>query len=336
MTDQTGITRLATGYGQGPTVTREAPWVGIGVKGHWTDYRDALNAAQLGFTVEQKEMFWQKDVLPNKFTPGIFNATVTVNEPTPMMANVRSDTQEALGYVTTQYGIIQNEDAFALLEPFTRVGGVITNAGMTEQGLCFMVLRMQQTKFLGDYYDFDVMCCNSFNTKFPLSLIMVPTRIICQNMYRKLMGNNDSILHLRHASHADNRLKAANAAVNAIDSYVTAFGLSVEKAADKYMDSTEYTKLVELLFPYPKPGNPREQMTKDKVDKMRVEFYDRYYMAPDNVKFHRTGMGFLNAYYDFLSHRDPGKNMPGSWEDRRLSSLVSGSSIKPKIIQACM
>ena len=312
----------------GPSITREAPWVGIGVKGHWTDYRDALNAAQLGFTVEQKEMFWWR---PDFRMPAVVHA-----EHTPMMANVRSDTQEALGYVTTQYGIIQNEDAFALLEPFTRVGGIITNAGMTEQGLCFMVLRMQQTKFLGDYYDFDVMCCNSFNTKFPLSLIMVPTRIICQNMYRKLMGNNDSILHLRHASHADNRLKAANAAVNAIDSYVTAFGLSVEKAADKYMDSTEYTKLVELLFPYPKPGNPREQMTKDKVDKMRVEFYDRYYMAPDNVKFHRTGMGFLNAYYDFLSHRDPGKNMPGSWEDQRLSSLVSGSSIKPKIIQACM
>lgn len=333
MTDQTGITRLTTGYGQGPTVTREAPWVGIGVKGHWTDYRDALDAAQLGFTVEQKEMYWDKPV-SQTLIQGSYQTWM--KEPTPMMANVRSDTQEALGYVTTQYGIIQNEDAFALLEPFTRVGGIITNAGMTEQGLCFMVLRMQQTKFLGDYYDFDVMCCNSFNTKFPLSLIMVPTRIICQNMYRKLMGNNDSILHLRHASHADNRLKAANAAVNAIDSYVTAFGLSVEKAADKYMDSTEYTKLVELLFPYPKPGNPREQMTKDKVDKMRVEFYDRYYMAPDNVKFHRTGMGFLNAYYDFLSHRDPGKNMPGSWEDRRLSSLVSGSSIKPKIIQACM
>ena len=327
----TNTTTLSVAHG--PSITREAPWVGIGVKGHWTDYRDALNAAQLGFTVEQKEMYWDRLVL-GTFIQGSYQTWM--KEPTPMMANVRSDTQEALGYVTTQYGIIQNEDAFALLEPFTRVGGIITNAGMTEQGLCFMVLRMQQTKFLGDNYDFDVMCCNSFNTKFPLSLIMVPTRIICQNMYRKLMGNNDSILHLRHASHADSRLKAANAAVNAIDSYVNAFGLSVEKAADKLMDASKYNQLVELLFPYPKPGNPREQMTKDKVDKMRVEFYDRYYMAPDNVKFHGTGMGFLNAYYDFLSHRDPGKNMPGSWEDRRLSSLVSGSSIKPKLIQACM
>lgn len=329
------ITRLATNYGQGPTITREAPWVGIGVRGHWTDYRDALNAAQLGFTVDQMPLFWHKGVIQDPFVTGVSHPVITT-EPTPMVANVRTDTQEALGYVTTQYGIIQNEDAFALLEPFTAAGGVITNAGMTEQGLCFMVLRMMDKEFLGDRYDFDVMCCNSFNTKFPLSLIMVPTRIICQNMYRKLMGNNDSILHLRHASHADNRLKAANAAVGAIGSYVSAFGLSVEKAADKYMDSTEYTRLVELLFPYPKPGNPREQMTKDKVDRMRAEFYDRYYMAPDNVKFHRTGMGFLNAYYDFLSHRDPGKNMPGSWEDRRLSSLVSGSSIKPKIIQACM
>lgn len=316
---------------------REAPWVGIGVKGQWIDYRDALNDAQLGFTVEQKELYWDKNVATISQTglgwkPGF----IQYKESTPMMANVRSDTQEALGYVTSQYGLIQNEDAFALLEPFTAAGGVITNAGMTEQGLCFMVLRMYAEKFLGDRYDFDVMCCNSFNTRFPLSLIMVPTRIICQNMYRKLMGNNDSILHLRHASQADNRLKAANAAVGAIGSYVSAFGLSLEKAADKALPSGDTMHLIELLFPYPQPGNPREQLAKDRIDMMRQEFYDRYYMAPDNMKFHGTGMGFLNAYYDYLSHRDPGKNMPGSWEDRRLSGLVSGSSIKPKLIQACM
>ena len=314
---------------------REAPWVGIGVKGHWTDYRDALDAANLGFHVEQKDMFWQKDVLPNKFTPGIFNATVTVNEPTPMFANVRSDTMEALGYVTKQYGVIQNEDAFALLDPFTAAGGIITNAGMTEQGLCFMVLRMYNEEFLGDNYDFDVMCCNSFNTQFPLSLIMVPTRIICQNMYRRLMGSNDSILHLRHKSQADSRLKAANAAVGAIGSYVSAFGYSLEQAAYKQLGTGDTAHLIELLFPYPKPGGKQEQTSKDRVDQMRTEFYNVYYEAPDNRKFHGTGMGFLNAYYDFLSHRDPGKNMPGEWKDRRLSALVSGSSVNTKLIELC-
>jgi hypothetical protein len=124
--------------------------------------------------------------------------------------------------------------------------------------------------------------------------------------------------------------------VNTISLYATNFGITIENAANKQMDQVTTFHLISMLFPYPKPGGPREQLTKLKVDELRKEFYDKYYMAPDNAKFHGTGMGFLNAYYDFLSHRDPGKNMPGSWEDRRLSGLVAGSSIKPALIKACI
>lgn len=305
---------------------RQAPWCGIGVKGEWDDYRDALAASQLDFGVSQEQLFWERDL----------GSGISINEPAPMFANVRDIDKKALGYVSNQYGVVQNRDAFALLEPFTKAGGIITNAGMTEQGLCFMVLRMRNAQFLGDDYNFDVMCCNSFNTMFPLSLIMVPTRIICQNMYRRLMGNHDSLLTLRHCSNADNRLKMASAAVGTIGSYVNAFGLSLERAQHKRLLQSETMDLVELLFPYPKPGGAREQTSRERVDYLRGEFMDKYYDAPDNRKFHGTGMGFLNAYYDFLSHRDPGKNMPGSWEDRRLSGLVSGTVVKDKLVKKAM
>ena len=302
---------------------RQAPWCGIGVKGEWDDYRDALRASQLDFKVRQEELFWNKDM----------GLGVSMQEPTNMFANVRNTDEKALGYVTSQYGVVQNEDAFKLMEPFTKAGGIITNAGMTEQGLCFMVLRMRNATFLGDDYEFDVMCCNSFNTMFPLSLIMVPTRIICQNMYRKLMGRNDMLLHLRHGSNAEHRLKAANAAVGAIGTYINGFGLTLERARHKQLSDAQTADLVEALFPYPKPGGPRENTSRERINMMRTEFVVRYYEAQDNQKFHGTGMGFLNAYYDYLSHRDPGKNMPGSWEDRRLSGLVSGNDIKVNLIE---
>lgn len=302
---------------------RQAPWCGIGVKGEWDDYRDALAASQLDFEVRQEELFWNRNM----------GAGISMQEPTSMFANVRNTDDKALGYVTRQYGVVQNADAFRLLEPFTKAGGIITNAGMTEQGLCFMVLRMRNAMFLGDDYEFDVMCCNSFNTAFPLSLVMVPTRIICQNMYRKLMGNNDMLLSLRHGSNAEHRLKAASAAVGAIGSYVSSFGLTLERARHKRLSDSETSDMVKLLFPYPKPGGVRETASRERVDMLRTEFVVKYYEAQDNQKFHGTGMGFLNAYYDYLSHRDPGKNMPGSWEDRRLSGLVSGNDVKVKLIE---
>lgn len=307
---------------------RQAPWCGIGVRGEWRDYREALEASQLNFKVVQHNTYWEK--------PDINGSSWTMPEQLPMYANVRDTDNKVLGIVTPQYGLVQNEDAFALLKPFTDAGGIITNAGMTEQGLVFMVLRMRQQEFLGDSYDFDIMCTNSFNTMFPLSLIMVPTRIICQNMYRKLMGNKDNVLHLRHGSHAEFRIKAANAAVGSIGSYISAFGLTLERARNNRLSSAETDALVAGLFPYPKPGSARENTSRERVDTMRAEFMDRFYDAQDNRKFQGTGMGFLNAYYDYLSHRDPGKNMPGVWEDRRLSGLVSGNDIKTKLIEGSL
>lgn len=302
---------------------RRAPWLGIGVQGEWDDYREALAAAGLDFNVRQEQLFWNRQAKPG----------VVFEEQVEMFANVRDTDDETLGLVSPNYGIIQNEDAFRLLQPFTEAGGIITNAGMTQQGLCFMVLRMRNKDVLGDAYDFDVMCCNSFNTKFPLSLMMVPLRIICQNMYRQLMGKNDGLLHLRHGSNADDRLKAASLAMAAVTSYISAFDLTLQQAYSHALSDKQVANTVALLFPYPKPGGPREENSRERVDAKREEFMTRYYDAPDNQRFHNTGMGVINAYYDYISHRDPGKNMPGEWEHRRLSGIVAGNGIKTNVIQ---
>lgn len=315
-------------------VHRDAPWCGIGVKGQWTDYREALSAAQLDFNVVPREA--KVEIFDPNGTG--FGTCITTYETVPgVQVNLREGDNRILGCVSSQYGIIQNHEAFELLKPFTDAGGVITNAGMTEQGLVFMVLRMRQANILGDDWDFDVMCCNSFNGGFPCSLIMVPTRIICQNMYRKLMGNNDSLLHVRHGRYAPDRIRAAQKATAEVLSFQQAFENTLQLADSTLLYADDIKNiLLPMLFPYPKPGGDREVTYRAKVDMLREEFMDRYYDAPDNKKYHGKSMGFINAYYDYLSHRTPTKNMPGSWEDRRLSGLVSGNDIKTKVIKEAM
>lgn len=322
---------------------REAPWIGIGVQGQWDDYREALRAAQLDFDVEAKDALVELPTqMPNNGTlPAVFSTGVidpVHYEKVPgVQVNVMKDSNKILGCVSKQYGIIQNDQAFKLLEPFTAAGGVITNAGMTEQGLAFMVLRMRQANILGDDYDFDVMCTNSFNGAFACGLIVVPTRIICQNMYRKLMGNHDSMLNIRHGRMAPDRLKAANNATGKMLTFQAAFEAELQKADGKGLPAYRIKQhILPILFPYPKPGGIREQMSRERVDQMREEFMDCYYDAPDNIKFQGSAMGFINAYYDYLSHRNPGKMMPGDWSHRRLSGLVSGDVVKTKAIKLAM
>ena len=314
---------------------REAPWIGIGVQGQWDDYREALHAAQLDFEVEAKDAKVEIDNL--SIWPGSQGGMVTYETVPGVQVNVMEGSNKILGCVSTQYGIIQNEQAFSLLEPFTAAGGVITNAGMTEQGLVFMVLRMRQSVILGDDYDFDVMCTNSFNGAFACGLIIVPTRIICQNMYRRLMGNNDSMLSVRHGRWAPERLQAANHATGKMLTFQAAFEAQLGNANSINLTYQRIQMdILPILFPYPKPGGPREAMSYERVDQMREEFMDVYYNAPDNLKFHGKAMGFINAYYDYLSHRSPGKMMPGRWDHRRLSGLVSGDAVKVKAIKEAM
>lgn len=313
---------------------REAPWVGIGVKGQWTDYREALADSQLGFTVEARDA---KVEIFDPYGTGFGQSIVTYETVPGVQVNLQQGTNRILGCVSSQYGIIQNEDAFQLLEPFTDAGGVITNAGMTEQGLCFMVLRMRQANILGDDWDFDVMCTNSFNGKFPCALIMVPTRIICQNMYRSLMGKHDGLLHIRHGSLAPNRLKAAQSATAKVLTFQASFESTLGAANSKLLPvSTIESTLLPMLFPYPKAGTPREVTSRERADQLRQEFMDVYYAAPDNVKYHGKSLGFINAYYDYLSHRNPTKCMPGNWADRRLSGLVSGNDVKRSVIKEAL
>lgn len=312
---------------------REAPWVGIGVSGQWTDFRHALHDAQLDFEVEAKDAKVEVDLSPSHWL-----TTVRYDTVPGVQVNMVKDSDKILGCVSNQYGIVQNEQAFSMLEPFTQAGGIITNAGMTEQGLVFMVLRMRREVINGEDWNFDVMCTNSFNGSFPCALMMVPTRIICQNMYRKLMGgNSDSLLHIRHGRMAPDRLDAAAKVTGNVLNYVSTFGATLGMARNKPLSaSTIEAALVPMLFPYPKPGGDRYETSKDRVDKLREEFMVRYYDAHDNRRYHGTGLGFINAYYDYLSHRDPGKCMPGSWQDRRLSGLVSGNDVKVSVIKEAM
>lgn len=312
---------------------REAPWVGIGVKGQWTDYREALHDSQLDFTAIAKDAKVEIDL-----TGGSQFGMISYETVPGVQVNIMEGTNKILGCVSSQYGIVQNEQAFSLLEPFTSLGGIITNAGMTEQGLVFMVLRMRQETIAGDEWDFDVMCTNSFNGMFPCALMMVPTRIICQNMYRSLMGGrSDSLLHVRHGSMAERRLEAASKVTGNVMTYVSAFSATLGNAHNKSLRKSDLEyDILPMIFPYPKPGGDRYETSKARVDSLREEFMDRYYDAPDNRKFHGTGLGFINAYYDYLSHRDPGKCMPGSWQDRRLSGLVSGNDVKVSAIKAAM
>lgn len=299
---------------------RVAPWLGIGVSGTWTNSADALHDAELDFTVRQEKLYWQRD-----------DDGIVYNEVAPMFANVRNSDDQLLGCVTPQYKVIQNSDAFSLIDPFISNGGFITNVGMTEDGLCFMVARIDVERTIGgEPYEINLMLTNSFNTKYPCQIIMTPIRIYCQNMYRRLV--NDRIFLAKHTNAADERLRRI-AQGNVVEKRVLAFSDIIDTYQGKHMSSRQLDAALALLFPYPKEGGPRESTFKAKADEARRNFKEVYFDAEDNKAHRDTAFGFINAYFDYLSHRPASRDTAMSWPDRRLSGLVSGLDVNMSAIR---
>lgn len=306
---------------------RVAPWLGIGVQGKWDNSHDALVESGLDFDVRQEKLYWKRE--DRQF------ANIVYDEPAPMFGNVRNTDDRLLGCVTPQYKIIQNRDAFSLIDPFIQGnGGTITNVGMTEDGLVFMVARIEVARSIGmEPYEINLMATNSFNTKYPCQIILTPIRIYCQNMYRKLI--NDKVFLAKHTMTANERLMAI-ARGNAVEKKVLAFANIIDTYQGKHMNCGQLDALISMLFPYPKEGGPRELTYKLKADEQRQKFKDQYFDAPDNRKHQDTAFGFVNAYFDYLSHRSSFKDMSGSWQDRRLSGLVSGLDINQQALHEAL
>ena len=310
---------------------REAPWIGIGKSGTWSDVAEALAECGLDFQVRGQEAYTDLWLPGTVSSPAVLaSVPVTVKEKVPgIMVNVREDNEKIVGVVSEQYGLIQNSDAFKLMQPFCDRGAVIRHGGMTAQGMCFLVAEYSEFDANGDEYVTYVCMMNSFNSRFPLALFVTPVRVICQNMFRQLVEGNENMLHIKHGSQINNRLEESQRLLASAAEYNIELQKVLGVAARTKLDPWP---LVEELFPYPKVKGPKYQTSCVNVDEMREAFMNKYYMVSDNAKFEGTGMGFLNAYFDYLSHRPEPRGDASAWRQSRFSGLLSGQNVQRKLI----
>lgn len=299
-------------------MARTAPWLGIGTEGEWLSPFEALSESDLLYNVEQTDAY---DDMGQKI-PGI-------------IVNRREDNGRILGHVTDRYGVIQNIDAFSLLDPFSEAGGIIEHAGMDSAGMVFMVMRMpsQAFGFGGDDFDLYVCAMNSFNGNFPLAVFVTPLRVYCQNMFRKMINGNDNILRIKHGTFANDRIESAKDATKLLLGYEVDFVNQLDEMATLGRSPHEVEEWIAKLFPKVPvdDAHPRAVSSNAKVDQMREIFLNNFYYAEDNLNYTGTKLGLVNAYYDWLSHGLPSRQRTG-YEERRFDNLMLGRAVDTKLI----
>lgn len=306
------------------TVEPKAPWIGVGKSGTWKSIDEAMDVCGLNFEVKKYDTEFHYEDEQNM----TFYTTVP-----GVMATVREDTHAPLGVVSPTYQVVQNNDLFSMLQPFVDAGGVVTNGGMTYDGLCFMVVNMEQANIGGDYYNINIMATNSFNGKYPAAMICSPVRIICQNMYRQLMGNSDNIARFRHSLNVEGKIAAIKAAYEMFNNYKEDFNNEINNL--KQLEAKHsIEEFVEYMYPYSNisSDSPRYQTSTEKIDEKRSLYINKYYNSSTNSDF-GTCFALVNAYYDYVSHELPVKKSEEEYAGKRLSGIVGGTSIRPNLMQ---
>lgn len=296
--------------------TRKAPWIGLGTSGEWSDSQTALADAGMMFNVVQQPMVLASD---GQVVPGF-------------LANVREDTGDIMGVTTDSYGLVQNDVAFSMLDPWLQDGGVITHAGMTQTGMMFMIAELTRFNALGDEYTLYAAAMNSFNTKFTCTVFLTTLRIVCQNMFAKLIRSEETAkLTFRHSQYVEGRVINAASIARRISDYERQFTDKLDKLA---MQPASTDKFLDVLFPFGlKEDAPRYMTSKIANEEAREDFISNYYNVDDNSNFIGTKLGLLNAYYDYLSHRPGMRNTGKNWDDVRFSGLMSGQMVQKKIME---
>lgn len=304
------------------TTHNKAPWIGVGCSGNWSSVEEAMNVCGLNFEVKPKNVQFSYD-----------EGDLTYYETIPgFKAMVRTDNNKALGCVSDTYQLVQNQEIFSMLEPFVNAGGNIVAGGMTNQGLCFMVMEMEVNNIGGDDYAINIMATNSFNGRFPASLICTPVRIICQNMYRQLMNNADNVARFRHSLNISGRLNAIKSAYEMFIDYKDGFSNHINILKDSKAKHS-IDEVVELMFPYSDvdPDSPRYESSRERVDERRAYYINHYYNSDTNSDF-GSCFALVNAYYDYISHDVPVRKTEDEYKDSRLSKIVGGTMVKPKLM----
>ena len=135
-----------------------------------------------------------------------------------MKATIRLDTHEALGIVSENYGIVQNEDAFKFIDML--VTGkltdqehtpVIETAGVLDKGKrVFVTAKFPDEIILDNKGDDRVEMYMVFTTSHDglgaVKCMVTPIRVVCNNTLNFAMKYNAGTLSLTHSRNIMNRL----------------------------------------------------------------------------------------------------------------------------------
>lgn len=215
-------------------------------------------------------------------------------------STVRDTDNHIYGIVSDKYIVVQNSDAFGFIN-YLKDDIQFEKIGETSSGMIYLIASLAPIKILGDEFIPYLVFRNGHNGKFQLETKICPLRVVCQNQFNIVFRESANTITIRHSSLAEVRLKEAFHVLKGTADYMKELNKKAEQWATTRVSNQQINKIIEELFPI-------QQDMKDfqihRLEDSKLSFIQAYKIN-DNGNFQNTMWGLINAYSDYITHKEP-------------------------------
>ena len=284
--------------------TRTATWTNIGSNiRKASTVQEALELSGLNYTVEKVPVYLDNGLQ----VPGAF-------------CTKREDSDITYGVVGSQFEIVQNIEGFDFINNMIPEGLKFLKAGENKKFI-YIIAQLPSIDVLGDEVAPHIIFQNSHSGSTTLKATIAPLRIVCENQFNITFKKANNKISLRHTKSIKGRLHTAQEVLIQSSEYLSEFQKSALLMAQKKVSKSQVDDLMDKIFYIKEEFTPTQVR---RVEKKRDKFL-KAYQAEDNQNFIGTQWGLVNAYTDFVTHKELRKDTPQALENHFIKSTLKGS-----------
>ena len=256
-------------------------------------------------------------------------------------AVLRTDTNEVLGVVGTNYVPVQNRECFSFLDAVVADGGLrYHTAGALRKGERIWLLAKLpgqiRVKFSEDVTEKYLLLSNSHDGSSALRVHYTSIRVVCANTLSLAdrQGKGEGIA-IRHQGDLPSKVRDAQDVLGLASRYFDDLEGQMDLLARHYPSFSQVSAYYKSLYPDPEEGNPsRSQNVRDEL----LRLFENG-KGQDIPEIRGTTWAALNAVTEYVDHLRPTRaKTEFDRAANRLDSawFGSGSLLKQKAFQTAL
>ena len=280
------------------TISRQSTFANIGTSiANSSTVEEALINAKLNYEVHKTPIFTNGvQIQGNYATCPTFDDGQTYGDP--------------FGIVSDKYQIIQNNEAFSFIDCIPDLE--FKKMGTTKGGMIYFIGELPDLNILGDSYQSYLIFRNSHNGRYNLQVTICPLRIVCQNQFNIAFKESPNTITIRHSRQAPERIEEARRVIVAHGEYYKNLNTQAENWATQHVGAFSVQQIIDELFPI------KTDMKEYQIERMEESkrLFNKALNSNDNQNFKNSVWGLINAYSDYITHREPQRRTETATENR--------------------